>query len=473
MTLSPISPSSALAVLNDLGAACHQRNKPYDAMKLYRKAIQMRKCNRSKMIHLRLPFSVMEHQKISPGGVAMDTVESSLIGMNMFSDPLQVQQAQKDISKITGIQGFSSEKEVLALVLFNVALVYTDSQNYDKAIEFLIQSADLIDGLHKCSGLEMMVFTNLGYVLYKIGHYEESIVVFERVKNILSGALCDTQLTLNHNTDHVLFLLVSSLLNLARSYDAIGQYDDATESVSQAVNLQSILKLSHIDSEATYIKALVHHHKKEYIQALKMYQAIVGAPKGLLPRLHLAAAFHGTGQALFEQGKLDKAMIPFLAALDIRRFVFGEIHPEVADTLYSIGCVLHDREEYGDALEVYLKTARIQRDTLGDGHLVTLRTLCNIARVYQVHNDHLQALDACMETLGIGQMLLGQTHCFVVEMLIMSGTLFYELGWGESAIATFEKVAKIVEPQRNAEDFLADCISTLSTSNMIPCATAA
>ena len=107
-----------------------------------------------------------------------------------------------------------------------------------------------------------MVFTNLGYVLYKIGHYEESIVVFERVKNILSGALCDTQLTLNHNTDHVLYLLVSSLMNLARSYDAIGQYHDAMESVSQAVNLQSILKLSHTDSEATYIKGLVHRHKK-------------------------------------------------------------------------------------------------------------------------------------------------------------------------------------------------------------------
>ena len=204
-----------------------------------------------------------------------------------------------------------------------------------------------------------------------------------------------------------------------------------------------------------------------------MYRSIVGATKGLLPRTHIAAAFHGIGQALFEQGKVDKALIPFLAALDIRRNIFGELNREVADTLYSIGRVLHDREEYGDALEVYLKTARIQRDTLGDEHLVTLRTLCNIARVYQVHNDHLQALDACMETLGIGQMLLGQTHCFVVEMLIMSGTLLYGLGWGELAIATFEKVAKIVEPQRNAEDFLADCISTLSTSNMIPCAAAA
>ena len=136
------------------------------------------------------------------------------------------------------------------------------------------------------------------------------------------------------------------MLTLARSYDAIGQYDYATELVSKAVNLQSILKLSHTDSEATYIKGLVHHHKKEYIQALKMYQAIVGAPQGLLPRLHLAAEFHGTGQALFEQGKLDKTMVTFLASLDIRRIVFNEIHPEVADNLYYIGRVHHDREEY-------------------------------------------------------------------------------------------------------------------------------
>ena len=154
-------------MLNDLGAACHQKNKSYNAM-----------------IHLRLTFSIMEHQEISPRGVAMDSVESVLIGMNMFSAPLQVQQAQNDIPKITSVQGFSSEKEVLPFVLFNVSLVYTDSQNYDKAIDLLIHIIDLICGLHKCSGLEMMVFTNLGYVLYKIGHYEESIVAFERLKNI-------------------------------------------------------------------------------------------------------------------------------------------------------------------------------------------------------------------------------------------------------------------------------------------------
>ena len=55
----------------------------------------------------------------------------------------------------------------------------------------------------------------------------------------------------------------------------------------------------------------------------------------------------------------------------------------------------------------------------------------------------------------------------------MAGTLFYELGWRESAIATFEKVAKIVEPQWNAEEFLKDCISTLSESNVVSRAAAA
>ena len=139
-------------------------------------------------------------------------------------------------------------------------------------------------------------------------------------------------------------------------------------------------------------------------------------------------------------------MITFLAALDIQRDIFGETHPEESDTLYYIGRVIHYREEYIDVLEVYLKTALTQRDALGDKHLITLRTFFNIPRVYQVRNDHLQALYVYMDTLLIGKMLLGQTHCFTLEMLIMSGTLVYGLGWGESAIANFEKVAKIVEP---------------------------
>ena len=115
-----------------------------------------------------------------------------------------------------------------------------------------------------------------------------------------------------------------------------------------------------------------------------------------------------------------------------------------------------------------MRTAHIQRDTLGDEHLTNLRTICNITRVHQVHNEHLQAIGVCIDNLLIGKMILGQTHCFVVEILIMSGTILYELEWGELDVDFFKKVIKnIDEPNRHAEEFLTDCISTLSTSNMI------
>ena len=129
---------SDLYVLNKLGTTCHQRNKLYDAMNPYKKDIQMRKCNHSEMIHLRPPFLGMKQPKTCPRDVAMDNEESVLIGMNMFSTTLQLQQGHKDISKPTCIQGLSIEIEVLALVTFNVALVHIDHRYNDKAINFLI-----------------------------------------------------------------------------------------------------------------------------------------------------------------------------------------------------------------------------------------------------------------------------------------------------------------------------------------------
>ena len=71
--------------------------------------------------------------------------------------------------------------------------------------------------------------------------------------------------------------------------------------------------------------------------------------------------------------------------------------------------------------------------------------------------EHFEALNVCTETIAAGQAALGQVHPFILDMLILRGTLLYEMGRKDSAVATFERVATMADNlQQNPEDLLVD-----------------
>lgn len=68
--------------------------------------------------------------------------------------------------------------------------------------------------------------------------------------------------------------------------------------------------------------------------------------------------------------------------------------------------------------------------------------------------EHFKALEACTEAVQAGQKMLGETHPFVLEMLILQGTVLHEMGRNENAVAAFERVARTIDA--TLEDFLID-----------------
>ena len=72
-----------------------------------------------------------------------------------------------------------------------------------------------------------------------------------------------------------------------------------------------------------------------------------------------AAVLQGMGQILLEERNVDRAMACLLTALKIQQETLGEKHSEQAETLYMIGRILHDREEFVDSLEIYNRAVNL------------------------------------------------------------------------------------------------------------------
>ena len=255
----------------------------------------------------------------------------------------------------------------------------------------------------------------------------------------------------------------SSLLNLSRVHEATGNYNEAMVLVNKASVLRDVLSKFSSEREVNelsgldFIKARIHFLKHDYRHALILYQSFVHGNLRSIPPLQKAAALHGIGKILFEQRRLESAMSYFRTALTIRERTHGESHYEVTETLYMMGRILHDQDEYVDALEVYNRAAKIQRIILGVEHISTLKTLSNIAQVSHILEEHFEALNVCTETIAAGQAALGQVHPFILGMLILRGTLLNEMGRTDSAVVTFERVARMADTlQQNPEDLLVD-----------------
>ena len=392
--------------------------------------------------------------------------ESDLIGMTSFLIPLEMKPNPVNIAPLLKRNASDIcnhvETQADAIIVFNASIAQLGLGRHDTAAKLLQISLHLIYSRRECrkacsimSNLEMMLHTNLGYLLYKSNMYKEAIHHFDKALSSVRGVTEEMMLQKNPCPE-VMIASVRQIfcfsLNLARVYDATGMYDEAMVLVCEAnvyVNtLNSMIpeEVIMLDfSGALYIKALIHHHKKEYRKSEKMYESYVMACHQGDRLLHKAAGLFGLGRVLFEQGNLNAAMTHLLKALVIQEDHFKADHYEVADTLFTIGRILHDQDEYTDALYIYKRAVKIQRRVLGSANESTLKTLCNIARIHRVQGESSEALAACIEAVQGGEDLLGQGHSFVIEMITMQGRLLHDLGRSAAASMVFERLEQNID----------------------------
>src|SRR5207249_1765791 len=111
-------------------------------------------------------------------------------------------------------------------------------------------------------------------------------------------------------------------------------------------------------------------------------------------------SYTGIANVNCKQGDYTRALEAHQKALEIRRAVLGERHPNVAGSYNDIAVVYSDQGDYTRALEAHQKALEIRRAVWGERHPDVAGSCYNIALVYRDQSDYTRALDSLDQSLG-------------------------------------------------------------------------
>jgi len=121
-------------------------------------------------------------------------------------------------------------------------------------------------------------------------------------------------------------------------------------------------------------------------------------------------ALEELGLVQIEQSRFAAAEQALLQALDIRKALLEEGHPDIGETLNDLGLLYWSEGEDAQAEKYYQQALRIRRDTLGTSHYAYAETLDNLGVAYQRMDRLPEAETSHKEALAIRQMSLGEEH---------------------------------------------------------------
>jgi eukaryotic-like serine/threonine-protein kinase len=116
-------------------------------------------------------------------------------------------------------------------------------------------------------------------------------------------------------------------------------------------------------------------------------------------------------------GQYDRAQPLLERALGIRRGLFHETNPKVAESLYHLARLHHHRGQLDSAEALFRRTLHAQRERTGVGQAQMARTLGGLARVLQDRGAYGQAETVAREALEVRRRMLGNSHLEVAESL--------------------------------------------------------
>ena len=143
-------------------------------------------------------------------------------------------------------------------------------------------------------------------------------------------------------------------------------------------------------------------------------------------------------------------------ALQIRKKVFGNNHPDTAMSYCNIGAVYDCLDLYSEALFCYESAMKIEKATLGDNHQFTASSINNVGmtqwNLYKSgkHNEPFDSvkkrvLDFLLESLNIRIDILGMSHEETAMSYHNIGTVYADCMQYNEAIYYLQKALQIKE----------------------------
>jgi tetratricopeptide (TPR) repeat protein len=226
-----------------------------------------------------------------------------------------------------------------------------------------------------------------------------------------------------------------------------GQYLEIKSLVEKALRLFQQRNENDFELKANLLNDLGFSYGElaDYKRALEYDEEALEIRKSLFGEEHpeTAMSFNNVGAAYGRLGNHERSLEYGKRALEIFRRLFGEEHSETAMSFDNIGNTYGDLRDHKRHLEYSTKALEIRKKRFGEEHPDTAISFNNVGMAYADLGDYKRSLEYCNKALEIRQKLFGDEHPDTALALNNLGSIFARLGDDKRSLECYEEALKV------------------------------
>lgn len=271
--------------------------------------------------------------------------------------------------------------EEKALLCNNLALLYQDLDDAEKALDYYQKALDLFDEEDEENLTLATTYNNIGTFWSEYGKSALALEYYEETLSIEKNVL---------GTNHP--SVASSYINIGDTYEQQQDYANAMQQYQEALRI--ILKVMGEDNS---LAAFCYGHigsLYDYQDSLELALKYSMKAKDIRERLYtqdhpdIANSYNNLASIYDSMGNDSLALGYYKKALDMRKRLFGEEHSSVAGIYNNMGVMYVERKKYVEALDCLRKALSIYGKLLDADHPSVINVLTAIESV-----EYYQAID--------------------------------------------------------------------------------
>jgi non-specific serine/threonine protein kinase/serine/threonine-protein kinase len=144
-----------------------------------------------------------------------------------------------------------------------------------------------------------------------------------------------------------------------------------------------------------------------------------------------------------DQGRYAQAEPLFVKTLQVSRRVLGEEHPHTLTSMSNLGVQYQHQREFAKAEPLFVKALEVRRRVLGEEHPDTLTAMNNLATLYQAQEHFAKAEPLYVKTLEVSRRVLEEEHSETLNLMNNLAMLYQAQGKFAKAEPLFLKALEV------------------------------
>jgi eukaryotic-like serine/threonine-protein kinase len=238
--------------------------------------------------------------------------------------------------------------------------------------------------------------------------------------------------------------IAESLLEIARTQQALGKFDLAAASYMESLALRKETGDKVGFGDTLLDLGNLYVERGRYDRALQHYKESLQVQREVGNQNYEALLLSNIGGVSFLQGNYDEALTNYQRSLTIRERL--GVPGDTADTLHNLAEAYERRGQYDQALDRYLKALELRR-TAGDKRNAALDRY-SMGTVFERQGRLGAALSSRKEALDAYKEL-GERGSWLAEMLSGYGSALIQVGRGDEALPLLDEATEVARSITN------------------------